>query len=85
MNSNGTDDRVVEEFNAGLHGDQNKERILRGLVDATSLTAALLALNPSDARKPYFAHQRRIVEFFEQAVESRGSKKERELGPGDPG
>jgi hypothetical protein len=67
-------DRLIEEFNAGLHGDREKERMLRALADASSLTAALLALNPSEARKPYFAHQKSIVRFFEEAVRSHGSE-----------
>ena len=61
-------DRLVEEFNAGLHGDQEKPRMLRALADAATLTAALLALNPAEARKPYYAHQKRILEFFREAV-----------------
>ena len=63
-------DRLVEEFNAGLHGDQDKVRILRALSDAGSLTAALLALNPTESRKPYFAHRKRIIEFFKEALVS---------------
>lgn len=61
-------DRLVEEFNAGLHGDQVKSRVLQALADAASLTAALLALNPSDTRKPYFAHEKKMIEFFKDAV-----------------
>jgi hypothetical protein len=60
-------DRLVGEFNAGLHGDQDKMRILRALSDSGSLTAALLALNPDESRKPYFAHQKRMIEFFKEA------------------
>ena len=67
-------DRLIEEFNAGLHGDREKERILRALADASSLTAALLALNPSETRKPYFAHQKNIVRFFEEAIRPHDSE-----------
>jgi hypothetical protein len=65
-------DRLIEEFNAGLHGDQEKSRVLRALADAATLTAALLALNPTEARKPYYAHQKRIFEFFQEAVGRHG-------------
>jgi len=63
-------DRLVEEFNSGLHGDQAKPRVLQALADVASLTAGLLALNPSDTRKPYFAHQRRMIEFFAETIRS---------------
>jgi flagellar biosynthesis regulator FlaF len=61
-------DRVDLEFNAGLHGDREKERILRALADAGTLTAAILALNPEAARNPYFAHTKSLREFFSKAV-----------------
>jgi hypothetical protein len=61
-------DRLVEEFNAGLHADRDKERILRALADSAKLTATLLALNPIATRNPYIAHQGRIMKFFEELV-----------------
>jgi hypothetical protein len=63
-------DRLVGEFNAGLHGDQDKERILRALSDIGLLTAALLSLNPDTSRKPYFAFQKSLVEFLKEALAS---------------
>jgi hypothetical protein len=65
-------DRLVDEFNAGLHGDRIKPRILNALADAGILTAGLLALNPSAARKPYYAHRRRMVEFLKETLKSSG-------------
>jgi hypothetical protein len=62
-------DRLIAEFNAGLHSDQEKSRLLRALADAATFTAALLALNPSEARKPYFAHQKRMFEFFQEVIQ----------------
>jgi hypothetical protein len=62
-------DRLVETFNAGLHGDGVKPRILQALADTGVLTAGLLALNPSAARKPYFAHQKSIVEFLRRGAD----------------
>jgi hypothetical protein len=61
-------DRLVKEFNRGLHGDEEKSRIYKALADVGALTAALLALNPADGRKPYFAHQRKIVELMTEPV-----------------
>ena len=33
-----------------------------------SLTAGPLTLNPPEARKPYYAHQKRMLEFFEELL-----------------
>jgi hypothetical protein len=62
-------DRLIVEFNAGLHSEQPKRRIQQAFADVGVLTAGLLALNTSVARQPYLAHQRKIVEFFQQASE----------------
>lgn len=61
-------DRLIKEFNAGLHSDQDKPRMLQALADAATLTAALLALNPIEGRKPYYAHQKRILEFLQETI-----------------
>lgn len=59
-------DRLVEEFNAGLHGDRDKDRMLLALSATASLTAVLLALNPSQARKPYYAFEKQIIDFMKK-------------------
>lgn len=64
-------DRLVEEFNAGLHGDRDKDRMLVALSDTASLTAALLALNPLQARKPYYAFEKRIIDFMKESFARR--------------
>ncbi len=68
-----TVDRLVNEFNAGLHSSKDKERMLQGLVDLASLSAALLALDPEGARKPYFAFQQRIIDFLKDSAEQHHS------------
>ena len=45
--------RLVEEWNGGVHGDRTKERMLQALADIGQLSAALLALNPEATRQPY--------------------------------
>jgi hypothetical protein len=61
-------DRLVEEFNACLHGEQPRDRVLRAFVDVSTLTAALLALNPPRTRQHYLpiskADRDRIIEKF---------------------
>jgi hypothetical protein len=57
-------DRLNKEFSAGVHRDKEKDRIMRALVDTSELTATLLALNPEEARKPYFAYSQQIRDFF---------------------
>jgi hypothetical protein len=59
-------DRLVEEFNVCLHADQPQDRVLRALVNAAELTAALLALNPAGTRKPYFAFGKRIAKLLKK-------------------
>ncbi len=61
-------DKLVEEFNAGLHGDRDKERMLVALSEAASMTAVLLAINPSKARKPYYAFEKRIFDFMKDSL-----------------
>ena len=59
-------DKLIAEFNACLHGEQPQGRVLRALVNAAELTAALLALNPADTRKPYFAFRKGIVQLLKK-------------------
>lgn len=66
-------DRLVEELNGGLHGDKPSGRILNAFVDAAHLTAELLALNPDLVRKPYYAFQSRIREFFREIQDRRAA------------
>lgn len=61
-------DRLFEEMNAALHGVPDKARLNKALVDASTLSAALLQLDPEAARKPYFAFQANIMAFFEDVV-----------------
>jgi hypothetical protein len=68
----GEADRLVEEFNAGLHAHRPKQAILQALADAGILTSALLALDPIAARNPYYAHERRIIDLLKDAVRPRG-------------
>ena len=59
-------DKLTEEFNACLHGEQPQDRVLRALVNAAELTAALLVLNPAETRKPYFAFRKRIFQSLKK-------------------
>ena len=59
-------DKLTEEFNACLHEEQPQDRVLRALVNAAELTAALLALNPAETRKPYFAFRKTMLKFFKK-------------------
>ncbi|WP_210186539.1 hypothetical protein, partial [Hyphomicrobium sp. NDB2Meth4] len=68
----GEADRLVEEFNAGLHAHRPRQAILQALADAGILTSALLALDPIAARNPYYAHERRIIDLLKDAVGARG-------------
>ena len=67
-------DRLTDEFNAGVHGDRTKMAMLRSFAEAASLTLALLALNPSDTRKPYYAYQEQMLDFFKEALRNTGEQ-----------
>lgn len=60
-------ERLDEEFNAGLHGDRDKGRILKAFCDVAILTRTLLELNPKEARKPYYAFEKEISDFLKNA------------------
>lgn len=64
-------DRLTDEFNAGLHGDRTKVAMLRSFAEAASLTLVLLSLNPSEARKPYYAYREQMLAFFKDAFKSK--------------
>jgi hypothetical protein len=63
-------DRLVEEFNACLHEEQPRDRLLRAFAGGAKLTAALLALNPEKTREPYFAYRKRAIEFMRDVVKT---------------
>jgi hypothetical protein len=69
-------DRLVEELNGGLHSDKPQERVLKAFADAAQLTTELLALNPEEVRKPYYAFNDRIVEFLRESISLRGEPAE---------
>jgi hypothetical protein len=63
-------DRLVEEFNACLHAEQQQDRVLGAVVDVAKLTAALLTLNPEKTREPYFAYRKRAIELMRDVVKT---------------
>lgn len=64
-------DRVVEEFNAGLHADQPKERVARSISDAAVLSATLFALKPDGVRNGYLAYMNSFRAFARELAERR--------------
>ena len=69
LNSVGQEvDRVLEEVNAAVHGNQTRERFERTLSDLASLSVALLQLNPDFACNPYFAFQDNMSKFLEEVI-----------------
>lgn len=61
-------DRLNGEFSAAIHSDIARDRIMRALVAAAELTNAILALDATAARQPYFAHQERLQNFLKDVV-----------------
>lgn len=62
-------DRLVEELNGGLHGDQPKDRILTSLADAAKITMSLMILNPTAARQLYKPFIAGFNRFFAPLIE----------------
>ena len=60
-------DRLIDEVNALVHGDQDKTRALRILFDLAKLTASLLQLNPAATRNPYDAFNQSMLDFIEKS------------------
>lgn len=61
-------DRLDGEFNAGLHSKRDRERLEGYFADLAIILRDLLMLDPSAARKPYYAHQAKIMQFFKRAL-----------------
>jgi len=64
-------DRIVEEFNGGLHSDRAKERMAAAIRDAAMLTATLFALDPDAVRNGYLAYSDSILAFARAMASSR--------------
>lgn len=64
-------DRVVSEMNAGLHADRPKAQIAKALVDASTLTANLFALNPEPVRDGYLAYSGALRAFVRDLIAQR--------------
>jgi hypothetical protein len=64
-------DRVVSEMNAGLHADRPKAQIAKALVDASTLTANLFALNPEPVRDGYLAYSSTLRAFVSDLIAQR--------------
>lgn len=61
-------DRLDREFNAGLHSQRDRQRLEACLADLALVLWAILMVNPEAARKPYYAHQAKIMQFFKSAL-----------------
>lgn len=54
-------DRLVKEFNSGLHSENEQARVLHALADMAKLSASLLGMNPNV--DPYYAYRKAIIDF----------------------
>ena len=62
-------DRLIAEFNAGLHSARPLRVVMQAFVDTAMLTAAILSINPSATRQPYLAYENRIIDFLKGTSE----------------
>jgi hypothetical protein len=61
-------DTVIDELNAGVHGNREKHDLLQPLSKMTSLTAVLLMANPSKSRKPYEPFNNEMIQFIKESI-----------------
>lgn len=61
-------DRLDGEFNAGLHSRRDQKRLQGCFADLALMLRDILTLNPAAARKPYYAHQAKMMQFFKRAL-----------------
>lgn len=61
-------DRLDGEFNAGLHSQRDRDRLENCFADLALVLQDILMVNPNAARKPYYAHQAKIMQFFKPAL-----------------
>ncbi len=58
---------LVDEFNSGLHGNCTKIQMLKSFVNLSVVSAEILSLNPLALRKPYYAFNKRIIDFIKES------------------
>jgi len=61
-------DRLDGEFKAGLHSQRDRNRLESCFADLALVLRHILMVNPDAARKPYFAHQAKMMQFFKRAL-----------------
>lgn len=60
-------DRLFGEVNSILHADSDKEKAIQVLIDLTKFSITLISLDLEKARKPYYAFEQNIRNFFKEA------------------
>jgi hypothetical protein len=61
-------DRLIDEVNAAVHGEPDKKRVMHSFMDLAKLSVALFQLTPDAMRRPYFAFQKNMAAFLEEAL-----------------
>lgn len=65
-------DRLLDEANAAVHGECDKQRVITCLTDLSRFTLTLLNLIPIGSINPNFPYSKRIIEFMMEVLN--GSK-----------
>jgi hypothetical protein len=68
-------DRLIDLFNAGLHGDSTRERVEFAFRDLVIWFSDLINIDPAAAKAPYLAYEGEMHNFFSSVTESPGSPK----------
>lgn len=60
-------DRLDSKFNAGLHSQRDRNRLESCFADLALVLRDILMVNPEAARKPYYEHQAKMMQFFKRS------------------
>ncbi|WP_151900319.1 hypothetical protein [Sulfurimonas hydrogeniphila] len=59
-------DKIIDQFNKGLHGKLDIEKITLLIENLLNFVINLVTLSPNDIRKPYLAYQEEIETFMDK-------------------
>lgn len=67
-------DRLVDLFNSAIHGIPNQAEIINGFADLAKISLVLITLQPMYAKDPYFAYEKRLLDFIDECLNDYSKK-----------
>jgi hypothetical protein len=66
-------DRLIEEFNTGLHASPTKERVDAAFRDLVLWLTAVIRISPAHASRPYLAYEDQLHDFLIEVLKQNDS------------